>query len=87
MWKQKRKGKEKKRNKNIVKVNLCVYLFYEFFIIIMIKLQRIKKNLIFGFSHGLELLTYMEDVFLISDEKIIIKTSLTCQSHEAAYLR
>jgi len=68
---------------------MCVFVFVLFFsyIFFMMKLQRLKKNLIFWLDHGQELLTYTQVVFLISDEKTIIKTSLTHQIHEAAYLR
>jgi len=55
MWKKRKKEKKK----NIVKVYMCVCIFYLFYgCFFMIKLQRIKKNLIFWFAHGQELWTY-----------------------------
>jgi len=40
---------------------MCVFVFVLFYIYIffMMKLQRLKKNLIFWLDHGQELLTYM----------------------------
>jgi hypothetical protein len=48
--------KKKEKKKNIMKVNVFVFFLWIFF---MIKLQGIKKNLIFWFIHGQELWTYM----------------------------
>ena len=53
-----KKRKEKRKETKIVKVYVCVrILFYECFLF-MIKLQGLKKNLIFWLDHGQELLTY-----------------------------
>jgi len=56
---KKEKKDEKEKRKNIVKVNVCVCIcFMDVLFYFIIKLQRIKKNLIFWFAHGPELLTY-----------------------------
>jgi len=54
---------------------------------VMMRLQNIKKDLIFWSDHGVEVQTCTKVVFLNSDEKTIFKTSLTHHIHEAAYLR
>jgi hypothetical protein len=37
---------------------VCLYFFFMDVFLFMIKLQRLKKNLIFWYAHGPELLTY-----------------------------
>jgi hypothetical protein len=37
---------------------VCLYVFFMDVFLFMIKLQRLKKNLIFWLDHGSELLTY-----------------------------
>ena len=57
---KKKKRKEKKRNKKKYSKSecMCLDLFYFLHMFVMIKLQRLKKNLIFWLDHGQELLTY-----------------------------
>jgi hypothetical protein len=67
---------------------MCVFECFYGYISFMMRLPRIKKDLIFWLDHGVEVQTCTEVVFLKSDEKTkFFKTSLTHHNHEAAYPR
>jgi len=88
---KKKKGKEKKRKetKNIVKVNVCVWICFIFYMYIFYdKIAKIKEE--FNILIGSRSRIINLNVSRISDtwwKDKIFKTSLTRQSHEAAYLR
>ena len=86
--KEKKKKKRKKKERKRKRKNMCVFECFYGYISFMMRLPRIKKDLIFWLDHGVEVQTCTEVVFLKSDEKTkFFKTSLTHHNHEAAYLR
>ena len=68
--KRKKKRKREKKEKKKYRKNVCVCLNVFMDIFFRIKLQGIKKDLIFWLDQGVEVQTCTEVVFLKSDEKI-----------------
>jgi hypothetical protein len=69
---------------------MCVFVFVFvlwMFLFIYDRIAKNKEEFNILICSRLRIMNLHVSRILISDEKIIIKTSLTHQSHEAAYLR